>query len=132
MMAKRRTSPRTASEPLPAEDISRSIIFLRGQRVILDRELAAIYGVETRTFNQAVKRNTLRFPEDFMCQVTAEEVDSLRSMKKRNLTKLEMARRMRTSRVQLDRLLDPDNDSVTLATLCRAASVVGRALRLER
>jgi DNA-binding Xre family transcriptional regulator len=53
------------------------------------------------------------------------------AMKERNLTKVEMARRMRTSRVQLDRLLDPDNDSVTLATLCRAAAVVGRELRLE-
>ena len=53
------------------------------------------------------------------------------AMKERNLTKVEMARRMRTSRIQLDRLLDPDNDSVTLATLCRAAAVVGRQLRLE-
>lgn len=53
------------------------------------------------------------------------------AMKERNLTKVEMTRRMRTSRVQLDRLLDPDNDSVTLATLCRAAAVVGRELRLE-
>jgi antitoxin HicB len=54
-----------------------------------------------------------------------------RAMKSRKLTKLEMARRMRTSRVQLDRLLDPDNDSVTLATLRRAAAVVGREVRLE-
>jgi len=53
------------------------------------------------------------------------------AMKERNLTKVTMARRMRTSSVQLDRLLDPDNDSVTLATLCRAAAVVGRELRLE-
>jgi antitoxin HicB len=53
------------------------------------------------------------------------------AMKERKLTKVEMARRMRTSRVQLDRLLDPDNDSVTLATLSRAAAVVGRELRLE-
>lgn len=53
------------------------------------------------------------------------------AMKARNLTKLEMARRMRTSRVQLDRLLDPDNDSVTLATLRRAAAAVGREVRLE-
>jgi hypothetical protein len=53
------------------------------------------------------------------------------AMKERNLTKVEMARRMRTSRVQLDRLLYPDNDSVTLATLSRAAAVVGRELRLE-
>jgi hypothetical protein len=54
-----------------------------------------------------------------------------RAMKSRNWTKLEMARRMRTSRVQLDRLLDSDNDSVTLATLRRAAAVVGREVRLE-
>jgi antitoxin HicB len=53
------------------------------------------------------------------------------AMKERNLTKVEMARRMRTSRVQLDRLLDPNSDSVTLATLCRAAALVGRELRLE-
>lgn len=53
------------------------------------------------------------------------------AMKARKLTKMEMARRMRTSRIQLDRLLDPDNDSVTLATLRRAAAVVGREVRLE-
>jgi hypothetical protein len=53
------------------------------------------------------------------------------AMKEQGLTKLTMARRMRTSRAQLDRLLDPDNDSVTLATLRRAAAIVGRALRLE-
>jgi hypothetical protein len=53
------------------------------------------------------------------------------AMKLQNLTKVEMARRMRTSRVQLDRLLDPDNDSVTLATLRRAAAIVGREVRLE-
>lgn len=54
-----------------------------------------------------------------------------RAMKERKLTKVEMARRMHTSRVQLDRLLDPDNYSVTLATLRRAAAVVGREVRLE-
>lgn len=53
------------------------------------------------------------------------------AMKARKLTKVEMAKRMRTSRVQLDRLLDPENDSVTLATLQRAAAVVGREVRLQ-
>jgi antitoxin HicB len=47
------------------------------------------------------------------------------------LTKAELARRMQTSRAQLDRLLDPENDSVTLGTLARAAAAVGRELRLE-
>jgi len=53
------------------------------------------------------------------------------AMKERKLTKMELAKRMRTSRVQLDRLLDPKNDSVTLATLRRAAAAVGREVHLE-
>jgi hypothetical protein len=55
------------------------ILILRGQRVILDRELAAIYGVETRTLNQAVKRNAERFPKDFMFRLTAAEAAASRS-----------------------------------------------------
>lgn len=52
-------------------------------------------------------------------------------MKKKGLTKTAMAAKMQTTRAQLDRLLDPDNDSVTLATLKRAAKTLGKSLRLE-
>ena len=52
-------------------------------------------------------------------------------MKKKKITKKRMAERMQTSRAQLDRLLDPDNQSVTLVTLARAAKAVGRELRVE-
>ena len=52
-------------------------------------------------------------------------------MKKKNITKKRMAELMRTSRAQLDRLLDPHNESVTLGTLARAAQAVGRQLRME-
>lgn len=52
---------------------------VRGQRVMLDRDLAELYGVETRVLNQAVKRNIERFPADFMFQLTAEERDSMSS-----------------------------------------------------
>ena len=52
-------------------------------------------------------------------------------MRQTGMTKTTMARLMRTSRTQLDRLLDPENESVTLGTLARAARVVGRTLRLE-
>ena len=52
-------------------------------------------------------------------------------MNEENLTKSALAKRMRTSRAQLDRLLDPDNESVTLGTLTRAAQAVGRQLKLE-
>lgn len=53
------------------------------------------------------------------------------AMRKRRLTKAEMAKRMRTSRAALDRLLDPDNASVTLATMGRAAAALGKRLRIE-
>lgn len=53
------------------------------------------------------------------------------AMKEKGITKVEMAKRMRTSRAQLDRLLDPANDKVQLETLQRAASALGRSLRLE-
>lgn len=55
------------------------ILIVRGQRVILDADLASLYGVETRILNQAVKRNLDRFPEDFMFSLTAQEADLLRS-----------------------------------------------------
>jgi antitoxin HicB len=62
-------------------------------------------------------------------RVVARQVEA--AMNQKGLTKAEMARRMHTSRAQLDRLLDPDNDAVTLITLQKAAAVVGREIRLE-
>jgi len=65
--------------PAPVERIGGSILILRGQRVILDAELATLYGVTTKRLNEQVKRNARRFPEDFMFQLTAEEATGLRS-----------------------------------------------------
>ena len=62
-------------------------------------------------------------------RVIARQLDAL--MQNQGLTKTTLAKRMKTSRAQLDRLLDPDNESVTLATLARAAQAVGRNLRME-
>jgi hypothetical protein len=61
------------------EQIARTILILRGQRVLQDSELAALYGVSTKRFNEQVRRNRKRFPADFMFQLTAEETSSLRS-----------------------------------------------------
>jgi len=55
---------------VPVEVIERKILFIRGQKVMLDRDLAMLYGVETRMLNQAVRRNIRRFPEDSMFQLT--------------------------------------------------------------
>ena len=60
------------------EQIEQVILLIRGQRVMLDRDLAALYGVETKNLNKAVQRNLDRFPADFMFQLTAEEAESSR------------------------------------------------------
>lgn len=64
---------------IPAERIERFILVIRGQKVMLDSNLAELYGVKTRALVQAVQRNRERFPEDFMLQLTREEFDDLRS-----------------------------------------------------
>ncbi len=74
-------------------------------------------GTYEETTEQAVKR------------VLAFQIAQI--MKEQNISKVEMARRLKTSRSQLDRLLDPENDRVTLGVLSRAARVLGRSLKLE-
>jgi ORF6N domain len=63
---------------LPAERIERSILLLRGEKVILDSDIAVLYGVETKALIRAMKRNLDRFPLDFAFQLTPEEVEALR------------------------------------------------------
>ena len=64
---------------VPVKRIESLILVIRGQRVMLDSDLASIYGVKTKVLNQAVKRNQNRFPEDYMFQLTQEEAANLRS-----------------------------------------------------
>lgn len=67
-------SPPAPSALIPAARIQQAILLLRGQSVLLDRDLAALYGVETRALNQAVSRNAERFPPDFAFLLTREEI----------------------------------------------------------
>ena len=60
--------------PIPVERIEKAILLVRGQKVLLDRDLAVLYGVETRVLNQTVRRNNNRFPPDFMFELTREEI----------------------------------------------------------
>ncbi|HEY4485560.1 MAG TPA: ORF6N domain-containing protein, partial [Nitrospiria bacterium] len=71
---------------VPIERIEKRILFLRGQKVMLDADLARIYGVATKVLNQAVKRNRERFPEDFMLQLTREEVEHLQRSRSQTAT----------------------------------------------
>lgn len=62
---------------IPTDRIQNLIYFLRGQKIMLDRDLAALYGVETRVLNQAVRRNEARFPADFLFSLTRTEIRNI-------------------------------------------------------
>ena len=68
----------TKTDLISIEQIEKSIYLIRGEKVMLDRDLAVLYGVETKILNKAVKRNLQRFPLDFMFQLTQDEAESLR------------------------------------------------------
>ena len=70
----KQTKSKDLIDVIPAERIENRIYLIRGKKVMLDRDLAGLYGVETRALNQAVKRNIERFPEDFLLSLTREEI----------------------------------------------------------
>ena len=79
-MAKDGSVAKSGNRQLPVENKVESLIqVIRGQQVMLDRDLAELYGVETRRLNEQVKRNIERFPEDYMFQLTSNEFDNLKS-----------------------------------------------------
>jgi hypothetical protein len=72
-------TPEKSVELIPSERIERSILLIRGHKVILDTDLAALYGVPTKRLNEQVRRNRARFPKDFLLELTRPEYDRLRS-----------------------------------------------------
>ncbi|MBU0769508.1 MAG: ORF6N domain-containing protein [Proteobacteria bacterium] len=62
---------------IPDERIEKTILLIRGQKVIIDADIAVLYGVTTKRLNQQVKRNSSRFPEDFMFRLTQKEKDEV-------------------------------------------------------
>ena len=68
-----------AVQPISVDNITAKIYEFRGQKVMLDRDLAALYQVETKRLNEAVKRKRMRYPSDFMFQPNDEEIQNLNS-----------------------------------------------------
>lgn len=75
--ARKRVAEETSLAVIPAERIERRILLLRGHKVLLDHDLAELYGVATGNLNRAVKRNAARFPPDFVFQLTPAEIENL-------------------------------------------------------
>ena len=80
---------------------------IRGVRVMLDRDLAKIYGVPTKAFNQAIKRNRARFPEDFMFRLTREEAKALQASRSQNVTSSQGKELLRSQTVTSNQEADP-------------------------
>ena len=76
-MSTRKATAALMRVTIPDGRITRMIVLVRGQKVLLDRDLAVLYGVDTRTLNQAVKRHRSRFPEDFMIELSRKEIHAL-------------------------------------------------------
>lgn len=72
-------TPQSTKPDLPSDRIARSILVLRGHKVLLDADLAALYGVTTKCLNEQVRRNLYRFPDDFMFQLNGKEIEASRS-----------------------------------------------------
>lgn len=79
MSAKKKPTPRNSAALVVPEKIAPLVHILRHEKVLLDSDLAELYGVETGRLNKAVKRNLDRFPDDFMFQLTEVEMEILRS-----------------------------------------------------
>jgi hypothetical protein len=79
MTVKKRPTRSRRTSVVRAPSIERLIYFVRGEKVMIDNDLAVLYRVPTKAFNQAVRRNMLRFPADFMFQLTSDETEILRS-----------------------------------------------------
>jgi len=73
----RASVPKDTGHPIPVEQLDRAVLLARGQRVMLDADLAAIYGVSTRRLKEQVRRNSARFPERFMFELTRGERDEV-------------------------------------------------------
>ena len=77
-MTAKKIKPQKSMYIIPQERIENKILLIRGKKVMLDEDLAELYGVSTGNLNKAVNRNLDRFPSDFMCQLTKDEAESLR------------------------------------------------------
>jgi hypothetical protein len=111
---------------IPLEIIERRIFVLRGHRVMLDRDLAELYGVEIRVLNQAVKRNQFRFPEDFMFRLTVEEARSVLS------SRSQIVILKRGSNIKYLPYVFTEHGAVMLANILKSAVAMRASIQVVR
>lgn len=114
---------RTAKALVPQERIGRRILFIRGRKVLVDADLAELYGVPTEALNQAVKRNRERFPDDFMFRLDEEEKEEV-------ITNCDHLRALKFSRVPP--LVFTEQGVAMLSSVLRSAKAVAVNIEIMR
>lgn len=110
---------------IPAERIEKAILHLRGQKVMLDRDLATLYGVPTKVLNQTVRRNLDRFPEDFMFRLSKDEFENWRSQFVTSNLALRMGARYRP-------MAFTENGVAMLSSVLRSSRAIAVNLEIMR
>jgi ORF6N domain len=121
-----------ATELIPAERIQSRIRVLRGQRVLLDADLAAIYEVPTKQLNQAVKRNPERFPEDFMFQLTTEEAEQIFSSRSQSVTLNAANKTNRGQNLKYIPFAFTEHGAVQLSNILRSTRAIEMGIAIVR
>jgi len=111
---------------IPIEVIENKIFILRGRRVMLDRDLAKLYGVEVKRLSEQVKRNWRRFPDDFMFQLTLEEGQAV------SLSRSQIATLKRGSNIKYRPHVFTEHGAVMLANVLRSAIAVRASIQVVR
>ena len=118
--------PKAGRGLIPIEIIENRILVLRGHRVMLDRDLAELFGVETRVLNQAVSRNGDRFPDDFMFQLTLEEGKAVL------LSRSQIVTLKRGSNLKYRPYAFTEHGTVMLANILRSSVAVRASIQVVR
>lgn len=113
---------------VPLERIQSLILVVRGQRVVMDRDLAELYGVPTRQLKQAVKRNSAKFPEDFAFELSMEEAAAARLSRSQNVT----LNKGRGGNVKYAPLVFTEHGVVQAANVLRSEAAVQMSVQVVR
>ncbi|MEP6925358.1 MAG: ORF6N domain-containing protein [Pyrinomonadaceae bacterium] len=128
----------TAAATSLTNTVETRILLVRGQKVLLDSDLAEIYGVETRALNQAVKRNQARFPGDFMFQLSLEETDELKALKSQIVilsnasNNISPEKQKRGSNIKHRPFVFTEHGAVMLASVLNSATAVEASIQVVR
>lgn len=116
---------------LPDEPIEDTILFIRGKKVILDHDLARLYGVATKVLNQAARRNSDRFPEDFMFQLTKAETEEWQHLK-RSRSQIVTLKKTRGTNIKYQPYAYTEHGILMLSTVLTSQRAVQVNLQIMR